>query len=135
MASVPDDMTQLFNTQLSPEEEAAYQQWAIENGRIHDTYDYDMRGAWKANVGQSGNGHYPDTYKKPNHPTFSKESQYSKPGDMEGGEWLNENGKDVFIPGMSNLAFRNLSQLKDYFAHVEPNAELRMPIVVEGKRK
>lgn len=41
--------------------------------------------------------HFPDTYKKPNHPTFSDESIYSTQ-ETPGGHWDNQNGKDVFYP-------------------------------------
>lgn len=41
--------------------------------------------------------HYPDTYKKPNHPTFSDESIYSTK-ETPGGHWGYQNGKDVFYP-------------------------------------
>lgn len=41
--------------------------------------------------------HYPDTYKKPNHPTFSDESIYSTK-ETPGGHWGHQNGKDVFYP-------------------------------------
>lgn len=41
--------------------------------------------------------HYPDTYKKPNHPTFSDESIYSTK-ETPGGHWGHQNSKDVFYP-------------------------------------
>ncbi len=43
----------------------------------------------------SENGHWPDTFKKPNHPTFSVESQYAKgPDAAKAGRWQGE----TFIP-------------------------------------
>lgn len=40
--------------------------------------DYDLKGLWLENpkVKPSSNLHFPDTYKLPNHPTFSDESKY-----------------------------------------------------------
>lgn len=46
--------------------------------------------------------HFPDTYKKPNHPTFSNESIYSTP-ENPGGFWVGENynpkGKFIYKSG------------------------------------
>ena len=124
----PNDMTTLYNTQLSPEEEASFQSWAKKSGRLKDLYDYDLRGAFKANAkGAAVNGHFPDTYKKPNHPTFSDESKYSGQGGYEGGRWSKDNdGRDVFTPSETNLRNMSASQLRDYFQRVEPDAVLDM---------
>lgn len=80
-----------FETYLNPNEEIAFMNWfqnAKKAGVIYQNdsgQDYDFRGYWKDKVvGQSGLGpsssatHFPDTYKKPNHPTFSKESIYAQ---------------------------------------------------------
>lgn len=42
--------------------------------------------------------HFPDTYKLPNHPTFSNESIYSR-GPMMGGNWINDS---TFSPSIIN---------------------------------
>lgn len=42
--------------------------------------------------------HFPDTYKLPNHPTFSNESIYSR-GPMMGGNWVNDS---TFSPSIIN---------------------------------
>lgn len=64
-----------FDTPLTPEEEARFQQWARTlPANLQSTEDYDLRGAWKADAKAAANGHLPDTWKKPNHPTFSNES-------------------------------------------------------------
>jgi hypothetical protein len=73
-----------YTTQLSPEEEERFQEWARRNGiRMEPGWneDYDMRGLWKSNPQMSADvrGHFPDTYKKPFHPTFSNESVYATP--------------------------------------------------------
>ena len=89
-----------FETKLSKNEEKIFEEWfnnAKNNGIIHpedNGYDYDFRGFWKDfiknNVDNSfsQNTHFPDTYKKPNHETFSIESKYAK-GEMKkyAGSW------------------------------------------------
>ena len=74
-----------FDTKLNPTDEAKYQTWNKDmksKGYIHPQdqgQDYDLRGAFKAGINPSVPGaHWPDTYKKPNHETFSNESQYAK---------------------------------------------------------
>jgi hypothetical protein len=73
-----------YTTQLKPDEEVQFQAWAKRNGvRMEPGWneDYDMRGLWKSNpnIVADPRGHWPDTYKKPNHPTFSNESIYATP--------------------------------------------------------
>lgn len=123
-----------FNTQLSPQEESEYQKWAKENGREDDDIDYDMRGAWLSNAGQSENGHYPDDFKKPNHPTFSDQSKYHGSDDPNGGvfvagKWsVTKDGVDTFEPSKEMLQKTHpVWFLKEYMQKVEPNAKLILP--------
>ncbi len=74
-----------FNTVLSESEERIFKKWFEKNkkrGLIHaeDTgVDYDFRGAFKAGFAPEKAGdHWIDQWKKPNHETFSNESQYAK---------------------------------------------------------
>src|SRR5690242_7452603 len=83
----PNDFSGRYNTQLTPAEEQQFQQWAQASGRANDTYDYDLRGAWKSGAATAPNGHLPDTFKKPNHPTFSDQSQYHGIDGYQGGSW------------------------------------------------
>jgi len=92
-----NDYSDLYNTQLSEEEEQQYQAWAKQIGHERDVYDYDLRGAWKAGAARAENGHFPDTFKKPNHHTFSEESQYADGKRNVGGRWTVENGQNIFI--------------------------------------
>ena len=119
-----------FNTKLSPKQEAAYRQWAETNNRMQDSADYDMRGAWLANSGQASNGHYPDTFKKPNHPTFSSQSRYHNTpspngGSFVGGDWgRTPDGRDTFTPSREMIAqhgYLTFMQQK-YMPEVEPNS-------------
>lgn len=121
-----------YNTQLSPEDEAEYQAWAKKNGRENDVEDYDMRGAWleakrKGVSLEDGRGHYPDTYKKPNHPTFSDQSKYNGEGGARGGTWsTTPDGRPMFTPGR-DLSPSEVKKLQTYFAKVEPDAVLNLP--------
>ena len=129
--NVPTSYRDRYNTRLSPEDEAAYQAWAKKNGRENDVEDYDMRGAWleakqKGVSLEDGRGHFPDTYKKPNHPTFSDQSKYNGAGGAKGGTWSKtEDGRDVFTPNRK-LSTEEEKSLKAYFAKNEPNAVLNL---------
>jgi hypothetical protein len=102
----PDDMTERYNTPLSPAEEKNYQSWAKKAGRDRDVYDYDMRGAWKQGITADRSGHFPDTYKKPNHPTFSNESIYHGRDGHFGGYWdQDETGSETLHPYDPRLKF------------------------------
>ena len=120
----PKDLSDMYNTPLPAEAEAKYQKWATDNNRTGDAYDYDMRGAWAKGLTGDGRGHFPDTFKKPNHPTFSDQSQYHGTDGMFGGRWSQADGKDQFEPGPANTHWRPLSQLQNYFKDVEPNGVL-----------
>jgi len=77
-----------YDTKLTPTQEAKYRLAAKKAGRINDTANYDLRGAWLKNPKSiSSAGHLADTYKKPNHPTFSTDSKYSTPNNP-GGSWV-----------------------------------------------
>jgi len=120
VSSGPPDMTDQYNTELSPEDEARFQVAA--KGRIRDLADYDLRGAFKAKamLGKPGQ-HGTDKYKKPSHPTFSNESQYDT---GSGGRWGREGDRDTFTPGPGNM---KTQQLRQYFEDREPNAKLIEP--------
>jgi hypothetical protein len=129
----PRDLSEHFNTQLDPDREAAFQKWATENNRLRDMYDYDMRGAWSQGLTGDGRGHFPDTFKKPNHPTFSDQSQYHGRDGMLGGQWSQQDGRDHFLPGPANLHWQSLEELQDYFRRVEPNGVLLPPPVTPNR--
>jgi hypothetical protein len=134
----PSDFSGRYNTPLTPEQEAAYQDWgrrmAGEGGRnpAADTFDYDMRGFWKAGDGDpqfAGNGHAGDAFKKPNHPTFSDQSQYHGVDGHEGGTW--GGGQDgapwTFTPSKTNLEMRDAAELQRYFDEREQGNRLILP--------
>ena len=79
-----------------------------------------MQGAFLAGVQSSSNGHLPDTFKKPNHPTFSIDSKYHNVDAKQGGWWLElPNGEWLFVPSETNWQ-QNGDFLEDYFKVAEP---------------
>lgn len=121
------DYTDQYNTPLNSADEARFQSWAADNGRAGDTYDYDLRGLWKSGAGFASNGHGTDTYKKPNHPTFSTGSRYST-ADSPGGRWT----RDSYDPSATNLQMYGPAGLRDYFARREPGVDLMIQRAVGG---
>lgn len=96
-----------YDTTLSAADETEFTMWFNQQkreGKIQSDdigQDYDFRGYWAdiASKGQdaTANSHFPDTYKKPNHPTFSTESKYATGENlMYAGVW---NG-DKFQPSI-----------------------------------
>lgn len=88
-----------FDTELTESEEQEYQIWRadmINKGLIvfdnYPEFDYDFRGAWKDGLyPEDKSGHWRDTYKKPNHPTFSVESKYATGEYLQyAGTWTGE---------------------------------------------
>lgn len=90
--------------------------------------DYDYKGAQEAGIQPDERGHMPDTYKLPNHITFSDQSKYHGQNGEEGGKWdqLPE-GRWMFTPGASNLRRYSSEQLQNYFQRAEPNSILNLP--------
>jgi len=129
----PPDMSDRYNTALTPAEELAYQQWASIQSAVQgrdinrDNFDYDMRGAFRSGALQSENGHYPDTFKKPNHPSFSDQSQYHGADGNQGGAWQNFGGRWFFAPGPTNMQLHGPEGLQRYFQQNDPGVQLRLP--------
>lgn len=88
--------------------------------------DYDYAGARAAGINPAANEHWPDTYKLPNHITFSTDSKYSKPG-QEGGTWSQIDGKWHYAPSSFVLSQHSPDELKQYFARAEPDSVLDLP--------
>lgn len=124
-----------YNTPLSPRDEALFQQWAQQTGRVRDMEDYDLRGAWlKGYRGQPGQ-HGSDRFKKPNHPTFSSESMYNSP-NAQGGQWVETpDGKYIFVATPDNVRYRSPQELQNYFREVEPGNRVVLPAEVNLFRK
>lgn len=137
-----DDINQYFlnnyNTTLSDENERRFANWlAAESKRrgrdlSRDMEDYDLKGYW-LNGGYkdtSGQGHGPDTYKKPNHPTFSDQSIYH--GTMspwgvpfEGGHWADDGSS--YTPSATMLRYTHPRDfLQQYMQRNEPGVRLNI---------
>lgn len=128
------DYTDKFNTTLPKDDEASFQDWLKKSGREGDLRDYDLRGWWKNSGGRAPNGHFPDTYKKPNHPTFSDESVYSK-GQTTGGHWSGDDKSGwSFTPSKTNLSNMTTDELQAYFRKVEPGSKLALPQSAPDRR-
>jgi len=93
-----------YDTPLSPLEESVFQHWKQRVAPNDSGEDYDLRGAFKAGAEPSENGHMPDTWKKPNHPTFSDQSKYYKYSPSSAGSWKGEefSGPNMIHP-IANL--------------------------------
>lgn len=126
----PTDLTNQYNTPLTAAETKNYQTWLQTLPEFQrSTRDYDLQGAFKAGLGRSGNGHFPDTFKKPNHPTFSDQSIYAGKEGNVGGEWKELPNKQwSFTPGVSQVRqpYWDAEELKQYFAKVEPKNVLKV---------
>lgn len=86
-----------FDTPLSHEDEVKFQTWKAQHAPNDSGEDYDFRGAYKAGLQPGPDQHWLDTYKKPNHPTFSDESIYSSLVGTRPGSWHGPQ-HDQFVP-------------------------------------
>jgi hypothetical protein len=89
------DMRRSYTTSLSPMEELKFRDWKQRFAPNDSGEDYDLRGAFKAGFQPDPEtGHWPDTFKKPNHPTFSDQSIYAKDRPDLAGAW----DGDTYVP-------------------------------------
>lgn len=106
MAFDPDaylaDTAPRYETALTPEQEQQFAAWKEKYAPKDSGADYDLRGAFKAGVvPDDKTGHWPDTFKKPNHPTFSTESVYAADRPDLAGTWVD--GK--YVPAAADSVF------------------------------
>ena len=108
-----------FNTSLSEEEQKKFNEWVAQEserrGRniLMDKGAYDVQGFWKSgDYKRMVKGHGTDTWKKPNHPTFSNQSKYHGIDGFYGGNWKPDGGyqpskqsADMYGPGYYNRMF------------------------------
>ncbi len=133
---MPLDLTTAYNTPLGLADALAYREWlagqsaAAGRDLSRDVADYDLAGAFKAGLAPGANGHWVDTFKKPNHPTFSDQSQYHGQDGHQGGTWTQLGGQWVFTPTPTNLANMGGPQgLQRYFDQGDPNVVLDLRAV------
>jgi hypothetical protein len=61
----------------------------------------------------------PDTYKLPNHMTFSNDSVYSTP-EHQGGRWIQGgDGHWIFLPSEYNMQQHPMPEMEEYFRRTE----------------
>lgn len=134
-ASEKQKLKSTYDTPLSDSQQRAFNAWvtreSIQAKRNlgMDKQDYDLQGFWLDTKGAPlTEGHLTDKFKKPNHPTFSDQSIYSR-GENVGGKWTKDSsGVDVFTPSIQMLnKTHNVEMLKKYFAENEPEAKLILP--------
>ena len=118
-------MIDKYTTLLTKSEEDRFDRYFKNlSPNLKNDTDYDIRGAFLNNEKEASNGHLPDTFKKPNHPTFSNQSIYHNPSEgLVGGKWERKNNVDMFTPSPLNVAN---SDLDKYFKRVEPNVKLNV---------
>lgn len=116
------------NTEVPKERKADYDKWMKQlPENLRNTSDYDLPAAFLSGAKPEG-GHLTDRFKKPNHMTFSTESQYSGRGGQIGGRW--EQGPDktwTFYASPTNLKYHSARELQDYFQKYEPGNKLVLP--------
>jgi|KBSMisStaDraftv2_1062788.scaffolds.fasta_scaffold164462_2 hypothetical protein len=129
----PLDFTDRYNTPLDPQNEVLYQAWLRDQSQAagrdmsNDAYNYDMRGAFLGGAGRADNNHWPDTFKKPNHPSFSSQSMYHGADGHMGGQWEGQDGIWRFTPGPTNLQLHGPGGLQQYFQQSDPDVQLNIP--------
>jgi hypothetical protein len=96
-----------YNTRLGLADEQAYQAWKMIHAPNDSGADYDLRGAYASDMQRDPvSGHMGDRFKKPNHPTFSDQSQYAV-GDQRdrAGFWVGPEGPgQTFVPPVATRA-------------------------------
>lgn len=104
-----------YSTKLTPSEASMYQKWKLSLPKnLQYEGDYDLAGLWKENpnVRPSANMHFPDKYKKPNHPTFSDESVYFGPATKKfAGKWTETNTSWIYEP-YDNTVKKRIVEIK-----------------------
>ncbi len=126
----PLDFTNRYNTPIPPEKQPAFDQWATTQKQTTgkdprgDRYNYDVNGFWLANSGTDARGHGSDDFKKPNHPTFSDQSEWNGVDGYVGGKWADATPKarGTYTPSVANMAPEE--GLQQYFDKAEPDTQL-----------
>lgn len=123
-----------YNTGLNQQEFNEFWNWANDRYKGHDNvlYEmgaYDLQGAWKdIKAGKiqfdPNTGHLPDTYKKPNHITFSNESKYHNGKDFNGGQWEQNGNRWKFKVSPQTVQLYGKDYLQKYFSENEKDVDL-----------
>lgn len=123
-----------FDSDLTEADEENFQKWGDRlPPNLRATADYDLRGLYKQLRGKDVGGpegtHAPDTFKKPNHVTFSDQSKYHGVDGNIGGHWGKDpDGKETFTATRQNIMNAGGEvPFKAYMAKVEPGIRVVMP--------
>ncbi len=89
-----------YNTELTASEKKEFDKWVAEESKrqgrdiLMDMGAYDIQGFWKAgdHKRMDQDNHGTDAWKKPNHPTFSNQSNYHGVDGFYGGNWKKDGG-------------------------------------------
>lgn len=109
-----------YTTQLTEGGEQAFQRWHQRTAPWDSGHDYDLRGAFADGIDRDGRGHLPDTYKKPNHETFSDESTYAKHAPDEAGSWDGERYKPKGPPAWLRQEVRGRDPMAEANRAMDP---------------
>jgi hypothetical protein len=112
-----------------------YKDWLAYKSRIEgrdvsqDEHDYDLPAYFNTlKATPQDGGHLSDTFKKPNHPTFSDQSKYHVPVIQQGGSWTgDEQNGFKFTPSELNKQNMGRANLQSYFNEVETPEGLNLP--------
>lgn len=123
-----------YNTGLTQPEFNEFWNWAKQrygnqDNVLYEMGNYDLQGAWKAIKNKQidfdpQTGHLPDTYKKPNHITFSNESRYHDGKNFIGGEWQQNGSRWKFKPSPQTIQLYGKSNVQKYFSENEKDTDL-----------
>ena len=114
-----------YNTELTPSEKKEFDKWVAKESKrqgrdiLMDMGAYDVQGFWKSgdHKRMDQDNHGTDTWKKPNHPTFSNQSKYHGADGFYGGNWK-EDG--AYQPSKQTLEMYG-SDYYDWMFGLEPN--------------
>jgi hypothetical protein len=99
-----------YNTELTKEEQKDFDKWVAKESKqqgrdiMMDKGAYDIQGFWKSGdwKKRDADNHGTDTWKKPNHPTFSNQSKYNGAGGLYGGNWTEDAGYQPSKQSLNN---------------------------------
>lgn len=137
-----------YNTNLTQGQKKKFDKWIAEEsarqGRdvLMDIGAYDVQGFWKSGdyKKMDSDNHGFDTWKKPNHPTFSNQSRYHGADGWYGGNWTDNAGYqpskqtlETYGPEYYNWMFKSEPGRSEYLdmSRYESGANAPTPFVYQ----
>lgn len=100
--------------------ELTYRQWKQRYAPQDSGEDYDLLAAFRAGIVPDANGHWPDLFKLPNHPTFSVESIYAVGANANrAGRWEGA----TFIPNHQSEGQESLTSDRARREEIRPDSD------------